>query len=51
MYLIQEVLGGVGIVDVINESDAHALGTNDPAVKEAGLTFEVYPMPGSIVRK
>jgi uncharacterized protein len=42
---------GIGIVDVVNESDAHALGTNDPAVKEAGLTFEVYPMPGSIVRK
>ena len=42
---------GIGIVDVINESDAHALGTNDPAVKEAGLTFEVYSMSGSIVRK
>jgi hypothetical protein len=37
-------------VDVCVEPDAHALGTNDPAVK-AGLTFEVYPMPGAIVRK
>ena len=42
---------GMSIVDVVNESDAHALGTNDPAVKEAGLRFEVYPMPDSIVRK
>jgi hypothetical protein len=42
---------GIGIVDVVNESDAHALGTNDPAVKEAGLTFEVYAMPASIVLK
>ena len=41
---------GVGIVDVANESDAHALGTNDPAVK-AGLTFDVSPMPGALVRK
>jgi hypothetical protein len=42
---------GVGIVDVASESDAHTIGTNDPAVKEAGLTFEVYPMPGAVVRK
>ena len=42
---------GLGIVDVVNESEALALGTNDPAVKEAGLAFEVYLMPGSILRK
>ena len=41
---------GVGIVDVANESDARALGTNDPAVK-AGLTFDVSPMPCAVVRK
>jgi len=34
---------GVAIVEVADELDARALGTNDPAVK-AGLTFEVYPM-------
>jgi len=42
---------GVGIVDVEKESDVHALGTNDPAVKEAGLKFEAYSMPGSIARE
>ena len=41
---------GVAIVEVADEPDAHALGTNDPAIK-AGLTFEVFPMPGAIVRK
>jgi hypothetical protein len=42
---------GVGIfVDVANESYARALDTNDPAVK-AGLTFDVSPMPGAVVRK
>lgn len=41
---------GVGIVEVADEADARALGTNDPAVK-AGLTFEVYPMPDAVVRK
>jgi hypothetical protein len=41
----------VGIfADVANESYARALGTNDPAVK-AGLTFDVSPMPGAVVRK
>jgi hypothetical protein len=40
----------VGIVDVANESDALALGTNDQAVK-AGLIFDVSPMPGAAVRK
>jgi uncharacterized protein YciI len=35
---------GLGIVEVENEQDAHAIGKNDPAVK-AGLTFEVYLMP------
>jgi hypothetical protein len=39
------------VVDVANESDVHTIGTNDPAVKEVGLMFEVYPMPGAIVRK
>jgi uncharacterized protein YciI len=34
---------GIAIVEVADEPDARALGTNDPAVK-AGLTFEVYPM-------
>ena len=41
---------GVGIVEVTDEPDARAIGTNDPAVK-AGLTFEIYPMPGAVVRK
>jgi hypothetical protein len=42
---------GIGIVDPANESDARTLGTNDPAVKEAGLKFEVYPMSDVVVRK
>jgi uncharacterized protein YciI len=41
---------GVAIVEVADEADARALGTNDPAVK-AGLTFEVYAMPGTVVRR
>jgi len=41
---------GVAIVEVADEPAARALGTNDPAIK-AGLTFEVFPMPGAIVRK
>jgi uncharacterized protein len=40
---------GVSIVDVTNESDARAVGTNDPAVKAGGLTFDVYVMPGVVV--
>jgi uncharacterized protein len=41
----------VAIVEVPDEQDARILGKNDPAVKEAGLTFEVYSMPGAIVRQ
>jgi uncharacterized protein len=41
---------GVAVVEVADEADARALGTNDPAVK-AGLTFEVYAMPDTVVRK
>ena len=41
---------GVAIVEVANESEAHILGRNDPAV-QVGFTFEVYPMPGAILRK
>jgi hypothetical protein len=41
---------GVDIVEVADEADALAPGTNDPAVK-TGLTFEVYPMPDAVVRK
>ena len=50
LFLIRKAFGGVGIVEVANEADARALGTNDPAVK-AGLTLEVYPMPNAVVRK
>lgn len=42
---------GVAIVEVADEQYARILGTNDPAVKGAGLTFEVYSMPGAIVRQ
>jgi len=35
---------GVAIVEVQDESEAHDLGTNDPAIK-AGLTFDIYTMP------
>jgi hypothetical protein len=42
---------GVGIVDLANESDVRAVGTNDPAVKAGGLKFEVYLMPGVVVWK
>jgi uncharacterized protein YciI len=41
---------GVGVVEVTDEPDARILGENDPAVK-AGFMFEVYPMPGAVVRK
>jgi len=41
---------GVAIVEVASEPEAHILGRNDPAIK-TGFTFEVYPMPGAIVRK
>ena len=49
-FLIPKALWGVGIVEVADEPDARAIGKNDPAVK-AGLTFEIYPMPGAVVRK
>ena len=42
---------GVAIVEVANEQDARILGKNDPAVKDIGLTFEVYSMPSAIVRQ
>jgi len=42
---------GVSISEIGNESVICTLGTKDPAVKEAGLTFEVYSMPGTVVRK
>ena len=41
---------GVAIVEVASEPEPQILGINDPAV-QAGLKFEVYPMPGAIVRK
>ena len=41
---------GVAIVEVASEPEAHILARNDPAV-QAGFTFEVYPMPGAILRK
>jgi hypothetical protein len=40
---------GVAIIDVADESYARVIGTNDPAVKTGVLTFDVFPMPGSIV--
>ena len=41
---------GVAIVEVAIEPQAHIFGRNDPAV-QTGLTFEVYPMSGMIIRK
>jgi len=41
---------GVGIVEVADEPDARAIGTNATAVK-AGLTFTNHPQPGAVVRK
>jgi uncharacterized protein len=41
---------GLAIVEAASEQEVRTLGANDPALK-AGLTFEVYPMPGAIVRK
>jgi len=38
------------MVEVASEPEAHILGRNDPAV-QAGVPFEVYPMPGAVVRK
>ena len=42
---------GVGIVDVANESDAHALGTNDPAVKAGWSYIRRLSNAGAVVRK
>ena len=42
---------GVAIVELADEQDARILGKNDPVVKGAGLTFEVYSVPGAIVRQ
>jgi len=41
---------GLAIVELASEPEAHILCRNDPAV-QAGFTFEVYPMPGAIIRK
>jgi len=41
---------GLAIVEVASEPEAHILCRNDPEV-QAGFTFEVYPMPGAIIRK
>ena len=42
---------GVGIVRAEDETDARALGANDPAVKAGiGLAVEIYPMPSAITR-
>ena len=41
----------LGVVDTETDDDAHALGLEDPAVTSGEATFEIYPMPGPIVRQ
>jgi len=41
---------GIAIIGVASEPEAHILVRYDPAI-QAGFTFEVYPMPGAILRK
>ncbi|MGH8397320.1 MAG: YciI family protein [Gammaproteobacteria bacterium] len=41
---------GIAIIQLQDNSDAKALGANDPVIKaKAGFNFEVYPMPSVIV--
>ena len=43
---------GVGIIEVEEEEDAHAIGAGDPVIKaNRNFKFEVYPMPIATVRK
>ena len=41
---------GLAIVEALSEDDVRALGLADPAVTSGISTFEVYPMPGALVR-
>jgi len=42
---------GLGVVEAATEADARALGADDPAVTSGIARFEVYPMPGAVVRR
>lgn len=42
---------GVAVVEADTEQDVHALTAADPVIKSAiGAVFEVYAMPGAVVR-
>lgn len=41
---------GLAVVEARTADDVRALGAADPAVTSGMSTFEVYPMPGAIVR-
>ncbi len=42
---------GLGLVEVENEDDVHAITANDPVMKAgSGFNFEIYPMPRVISR-
>ena len=41
---------GFGVVEAESEDDVRKLGADDPAVKSRLATFEVYGLPGAVVR-
>jgi uncharacterized protein len=43
---------GMGIVELPESADPHAIVADDPAIKaDAGLRYEVYPMPRVVARR
>ena len=43
--------GGVGFVELPDDEDPNALGTNDPwIVADVGFRFEVMAMPAAVIR-
>jgi uncharacterized protein YciI len=42
---------GLAVVRADDESEVRALGDADPAVTSGMATFDVFPMPGAVVRQ
>jgi len=41
---------GLAVVRANSEDEVRALGEDDPAISSTMATFDVYPMPGAVVR-
>lgn len=41
---------GLAIVAAEDEAAVQAMGTDDPAVRSRMATFDIYPMPSTVVR-